>query len=270
MPRPKKAIVDYFPHFTNNGKTIYILESKFKNDGYSFWFKILEILGRTEHHYINCNEKSTWEFLLAKSLLDESVAIEIIDLLAELGAIDGELWQKKIIRSDNFIRNLSTVYQRRGINVITKPQLMGFLSTKTPLNGINVNINPTSIVKESKGKKSKGDSQDKLEQQKTKFQELTGIPITNDKTFKETLKILKKQEIEINDFAGRVNLYFQECKAKNWGFVFAKRWNKVFENVDVFISIDNLNGYFEKMVDWNKKKTNQPFDYFRNSSGKPT
>jgi len=268
MSRPKKAIVEYFPHYTANGKTIYILESEYGNNGYAFWFKVLELLGSTENHFIDCRDKPTWRFILAKSLLDEGMCKKILDTLAEVDAIDSELWRGGIIRSQNFIDNLSAVYQRRGVNVVTKPQLIGLLSTKTPLNGHNVNINPTSIVKESKGKKSKGDSQDKLEQQKTKFQELTGIPITNDKTFKETLKILKKQEIEINDFAGRVNLYFQECKAKNWGFVFAKRWNKVFENVDVFISIDNLNGYFEKMVDWNKKKTNQQFDHFRNSSGK--
>lgn len=45
MARPKKQTVDYFPHFVKGGRTIFILENKFGNDGYAFWFKLLEILG---------------------------------------------------------------------------------------------------------------------------------------------------------------------------------------------------------------------------------
>ena len=51
--RPKKAIVDYFPHFVSHGKTMFTIEMKYGNDGYAFWFKLLEILGSTENHYID-------------------------------------------------------------------------------------------------------------------------------------------------------------------------------------------------------------------------
>ena len=48
MTRPKKQTVDYFPHSCNHKKTIYILEERYGNNGYSFWFKLLEMLGNTE------------------------------------------------------------------------------------------------------------------------------------------------------------------------------------------------------------------------------
>ena len=45
MARPRKQTVDYFPHYCKCGRTIFILENRFGNDGYAFWFKLLEILG---------------------------------------------------------------------------------------------------------------------------------------------------------------------------------------------------------------------------------
>lgn len=45
MARPTKTSVDYFPHMTHSGKTIAILEARWGNDGYAFWFKLLELLG---------------------------------------------------------------------------------------------------------------------------------------------------------------------------------------------------------------------------------
>ena len=43
MSRPRKNIVDYFPHIARSGKTVFILEQEFGNDGYAALFKILEI-----------------------------------------------------------------------------------------------------------------------------------------------------------------------------------------------------------------------------------
>ncbi len=155
MPRPRKATVDYFPHYVNHKKTIMILEGKYKNDGYAFWFKLLEILGETENHYFDCNDSYNWMFLLTKTLVDDEMATEILNLLANLNAIDPELWLSKVIRSQNFIDNLHTVYNRREINVYSKADIMGLMYTETPLNGVSVGINPQSKGKERKGKERK-------------------------------------------------------------------------------------------------------------------
>jgi hypothetical protein len=48
MARPTKQTVDYFPHDCHHGQTIYILEKRFGNDGYAFWFNLLELLGSSE------------------------------------------------------------------------------------------------------------------------------------------------------------------------------------------------------------------------------
>lgn len=150
MSRPKKATVEYFPHYVNHGKTMFALESKYGNDGYAFWFKILEVLGATEQHYIDCNDIATFQYIIAKTKTDEEKATEIIEYLVCLGCIDKELWSFKIIWSDHFVTNMDELYSRRTVKCYTKSELMGVIATLYPLSGIKCNNQPQSKVEESK------------------------------------------------------------------------------------------------------------------------
>lgn len=126
MGRPAKETVDYFPHYVKSGRTIFILESKFGNDGYAFWFKLLEILGESEGHYYDCSISNNWEYLLAKTRCDENTANEIIETLISLGKIDGELWnEKRIIWCKNFVDNLSFAYNKRHVKLPSAPSFCG-------------------------------------------------------------------------------------------------------------------------------------------------
>lgn len=122
MARPKRQTVDYFPHFVKGGRTIFILEDRFGNDGYAFWFKVLEILGEAEGHFYDCSNGSNWAFLLAKTHLTEEEANNIISVLIDLGKIDAELWAaKRILWVENFVKNLSEVYRTRHTDLPLKP-----------------------------------------------------------------------------------------------------------------------------------------------------
>src|SRR5574343_1580609 len=121
MTRPRKATVDYFPHSCNHGKTIFILRQKFGNDGYAFWFTLLEILGKTEGHYLNLVFPEEIEFLSAQTYVSLEKTQEILSLLATLKAIDPELWRFKIVWSQNFVDNLRSVYDSRTTNIPEKP-----------------------------------------------------------------------------------------------------------------------------------------------------
>ena len=113
MARPGKTKVDYFPHVTQTGKTIAILEARWGNDGYAFWFKTLELLGSSEGFFYDCNRPSDWEYLLSKTRVTEATATAILDKLAEIDAIDAGLWSRKVIWSDNFAGNLTPVFDKR-------------------------------------------------------------------------------------------------------------------------------------------------------------
>ena len=81
MARPTKTSVDYFPHMTHSGKTIAILEARWGNDGYAFWFKLLELLGDSSDFSFNCSRSADWEYLLSKTRVTEPVARAILDKL---------------------------------------------------------------------------------------------------------------------------------------------------------------------------------------------
>jgi len=151
MARPKKATVDYFPHSCAHKTTIFVLEQKYGNNGYAFWFKILELLASSEGHYYDCRKPHLWEFLQAKTRLSEDLCNELLDLLAKLEAIDPKLWSKRIIWSDNFVAGIADVYKNRRVEMPSKPD---FYRQKPRKADISTGRNPQSKVKESKGDNS--------------------------------------------------------------------------------------------------------------------
>lgn len=147
MARPKKQTVDYFPHYCKHKKTMYIIEQRYGNDGYAFWFKLLELLGDTEGHYLDLNDESTWEFLQAKVNLSEDLCIEILSLLAKLGAIDTDLWEERVVWCQNFVDGISDVYKKRRVEIPCKPD---FRHLKCKSNVVSGDGNSQSKVKEIK------------------------------------------------------------------------------------------------------------------------
>lgn len=122
MGRPQKQTVDYFPHFVGKvSKTKDVLHSKWGNDGYAFWFKLLEILGSSEGHYYDCSKVLDWEYLVSVMKVDNQTATDIMEYLAEAEKIDPELWREhKIIWCQRFVDNLRGLYDKRQV-LPTKP-----------------------------------------------------------------------------------------------------------------------------------------------------
>ncbi len=152
MARPIKNTVDYFPHIIQNGKTIFILESKYGNDGYAFWFKLLELLGSSHDHVYDFNNLSDWEFLIAKTKVSKEKATEILKTLADVEAIDRELLEKKVIWCENFVKGIEDVYSKRKRNRPQKPVIDNG-NPITPV--VSVTETTQSKVKYIKVKKSK-------------------------------------------------------------------------------------------------------------------
>ena len=66
MGRSNRQTADYFPHYVGEkSRTKFILEKNWGNDGYAFWFKLLELLCAADGQYYDCWDKMGWEYLLA-------------------------------------------------------------------------------------------------------------------------------------------------------------------------------------------------------------
>ena len=122
MARPIKRGVDYFPHPNKKGQTMFILERKWGVYGYTFWFRLLELLSSTNEYYLDMKNDVTKEFLEAETYSPIERCYEILDTLANIDAIDRELWKEhKIIWCQSLIDDLEPVFKKRNTGVPTKP-----------------------------------------------------------------------------------------------------------------------------------------------------
>lgn len=132
MGRPQKQTADYFPHFVADSRTKFILEDGWGNDGYAFWFKLLELLCKSDGHYYNCAENGNKRYLMALTKVDEEKADAILEALADMGKIDRELWeQAQVIWCQNLLDNLSDMYSKRTNGAPKKPSIEKFTGRKS-------------------------------------------------------------------------------------------------------------------------------------------
>lgn len=94
MGRSNRQTADYFPHYVGEkSRTKFILEKNWGNDGYAFWFKLLELLCAADGQYYDCWDKMGWEYLLAVTGVTAETAEAILNTLASMGKVDKELWE---------------------------------------------------------------------------------------------------------------------------------------------------------------------------------
>ena len=124
MARVRKMGVDYFSHDTDasSRRTLATLEAEFGNDGYALWFKLLEMLGQQRDMFVDFSDDLQWLYFVKKAHVDEARAERILNYLARLGAIDGELWKRhRVIWVQNFVDRLIDVYKKRKQPVPQRP-----------------------------------------------------------------------------------------------------------------------------------------------------
>lgn len=162
MARPQKQTVDYYPHVAKCGKTIFILERRWGNDGYAAFHKILETLCTTDGHIINYGNPVEREYLIAKTLVPEQTLTEIIELLVSLGKFDAELWKEHKIWYQKLVDSIADVYKKRVVELPQKPfsddrntHSQEFPVTETICDGVSGDGNPQSKLKKTKVKETK-------------------------------------------------------------------------------------------------------------------
>lgn len=156
MARPTKDTVEWIPHFVTHGKTLPILESRYGNDGYAVWFKLLETLGKSHGQTCNFSEDVEWQFFVTYARVSEEKADEILTLLAKLGAINRELWTKhRIVWSQNLVEFLLPLYQKRKVPAPEMPDPVGFPLRKPEENDVSAPETRRSEVKRSEVKRRK-------------------------------------------------------------------------------------------------------------------
>ena len=209
MARRKKDTVDYFPHQCKRGKTLFILEQRFGNDGYAFWFKLLELLGSAPGHYLVFTDRNSpeWEFLLAITHLSSDSCGRLLDLLSRLGAIDAELWEYGVIWSQNFVDGISDVYRNRKVETPPRPS---FYTQKPRHADVSTGDNPendtSACISTPENTQSKV-KESKVEKKKKVYKKKKFTP----PTLEEVKKYCKSRNNDVDP-----KQFFDFCKTADW------------------------------------------------------
>jgi len=114
MARKKKNHVDYFPHDTHQSKAVRTISKTYGNDGYAFYYKLRELLGRTENYNYDLSKSIDWLDFIGEMDVEEQRAQELIEFLVTIGELDKELWEEeKRLWSNSLIEDISDVYDKR-------------------------------------------------------------------------------------------------------------------------------------------------------------
>jgi hypothetical protein len=135
---------------------MFILEEQWGNDGYAFWFKMLEMLGAKPGLHIDTNKPKNWKFLLAKTRVTEVSATEILDCLSELEAIDPDLWGVGVIYSQKFVDGVKSAFEKRKGFIPSKTQLMESFRRGNPPTSDISGGNPAEETGKGKERERKG------------------------------------------------------------------------------------------------------------------
>lgn len=141
MARPKKYNADYFSHDADmrNDPKIRALRSTFGHEGYSIYNMLIEFLTDQDYFKYELNDLN-YEILAGDFVIDQFRLKQIIDYLIKL-----DLFQLNI--NDNILSNKTLNNRLEQVLSRRKPQS----------SGVNVDRNPQSKVKDSKGEGSKVD-----------------------------------------------------------------------------------------------------------------
>ncbi len=156
MARPQKQTVEYFAHdaTASDGKTLSVLFNHFGHEGLSAWWLLLERISKTRNHVININNGEDIEFLAAKMHFKPERLKEILAKMAELDAIDADLYKGGLVWCQNFVNRLEPVYKYRKQPLPTKPELptkeTALLDKETALLIPEIPQSKESKVKDSK------------------------------------------------------------------------------------------------------------------------
>jgi hypothetical protein len=211
MARPQKQTVDYFPHKCHDDQIVFILEQSYQAIGYTFWFKLQSLLGRTEGHKIDLSNgnEPTWRYLQALTYTDHDKCKEILNCLAELKAIDRELWQDhKIIWCQNFVDDVIDAYSKRTGEIPHRPS---FGEQKPTTDGVSGDGNGESKLNETIVEEIK------IEEKESSAADAAS---SSQKTDKQTFEEYKKQmtfefqDLDFEEELKKFNLYWHEGKRK--------------------------------------------------------
>jgi hypothetical protein len=162
MARPPKSGMDYFPHDTDasNDEKIEALRALYGNDGYAFYFILLERVYRSSNAELDISDKETVKILARKISISVERFQEILFSALKRGCFDEQAYtERQVLTSNGVKKRAEVVFEDRKIKQI-RYQESKFKGVSPPVSyrettGETGVSPPVSLSRESKEKNSK-------------------------------------------------------------------------------------------------------------------
>jgi len=219
MARPPRKNADYFPFYAKDGRTLFLLESKYRCMGTGFFTNLMRFLTLETDHHVNIQDETDAMYFFSKCHCDEDVGTDMLNILAKTSKIDRELWQIKVIASQDLLDSVTDAYRNRINDIITMAKIKekyisdagnGVSDAGNPQAPVVSNgEKPQSKVKKSKVKKRKLNKRNNNDFINPYLGEFQNVKLTK--------KELSKLEIKFTDAIERIetlSVYIQSVGDK--------------------------------------------------------
>jgi hypothetical protein len=153
MARPQKEGMDYFPHDNDaaNDEKIEALRVLYGNDGYAFYFILLERIYRTADFELDISDTETLQILSRKVAVTEEKFNKMLETAIKQKCFDRDAYEQRgVLTSIGIKKRASVVLEKREFMRSKYKKVSDAETTQE-----TKSETPQSKVKESKEKKSK-------------------------------------------------------------------------------------------------------------------
>ena len=223
MARPERKNADYFPFYAKDGRTLFLLESKYKCKGTGFFTNVMRFLTLETDHHVSIQDETDAMYFFSKCHCDPESGMDMLDIMSKTGKINKQLWGESIIVSQDLLDSLADAYRNRKNIIISIDKIkQKYISYKE--NKVSDAGNPQEPVvsdvekPQRKGKETKGKETKVKEPTKTGSASFH-FSIKNNGFLKDIefeAKLISKLKINPK-FGKKINIYhiIQEVTNKN-------------------------------------------------------
>lgn len=152
MARPQKEGMDYFPHDTDavSDEKTEALRALYGNDGYAFYFILLERIYRTSDFEIDISDAETIQILARKIAVTPEKFNQILATALKWGCFDREAYEKRYVLTSQGIKKRASIVVKKREEMREK-----YHTSKAEVSDAETNQETYPETPQSKGKERK-------------------------------------------------------------------------------------------------------------------
>ena len=166
MARPERKNADYFPFYAKDGRTLFLLESKYGCKGTGFFTNVMRFLTLETDHHVNIQDETDAMYFFSKCHCDVESGMDMLGIMSKTGKINKELWDINVVASQALFDSLADAYRNRKNSIISMKEIKQKYVSDVDNEVSNADNSQGPVVsdvgkpqrkgKETKGKETKG------------------------------------------------------------------------------------------------------------------